>query len=107
RARGHRHAPGSPCGARFRPAPRRRRVVGSDVSDHPVDPGAAGPAGHPPIPSRWRRRPGERMVMTPLMSSIGAMIAFAAVVFIVVLLPVQTFNPKASADWAPLSNAAL
>ena len=45
--------------------------------------------------------------MTPLMSSIGAMIAFGAVVFIVVLLPVQTFNPKASEDWVPLSDAAL
>jgi cytochrome c oxidase cbb3-type subunit II len=77
------------------------------VSDHPIDPGASGPAGPPPLPSRWRRRPGERMVMTPLMSSIGAMIAFAAVVFIVVLLPVQTFNPKASEDWVPLSDAAL
>jgi cytochrome c oxidase cbb3-type subunit II len=47
------------------------------------------------------------MVMTPLMSSLGAMLAFGAVVFVVVLLPVQTFNPKASADWAPLSDRAL
>jgi cytochrome c oxidase cbb3-type subunit II len=77
------------------------------MSDQPVDPGTRGPGGEPGIPSRWKRRPGEHMAMTPLMSSIGAMIAFAAVVFVVVLLPVQTFNPSASADWVPLSDQAL
>jgi cbb3-type cytochrome oxidase cytochrome c subunit/mono/diheme cytochrome c family protein len=47
------------------------------------------------------------MLITPLMAGIGGMIAFLTVVAIVVWLPIHTFDPPASADWAPLSKQAL
>jgi mono/diheme cytochrome c family protein len=47
------------------------------------------------------------MLITPLMAGIGGLIAFFAVVFVVVWLPIHTFDPPPSYDWAPLSNAAL
>jgi cytochrome c oxidase cbb3-type subunit 2/cytochrome c oxidase cbb3-type subunit I/II len=62
--------------------------------------------GAPPIPRGWVRHPRERMLITPLMAGIGGMLAFFTVVFIVVWLPIHTFDPPASADWAPLSNQA-
>ena len=60
-----------------------------------------------PIPRGWQRHPRERMLITPLMAGIGGLIAFFAVVFVVVWLPIHTFDPPPSYDWAPLSNAAL
>src|SRR5438067_1419724 len=62
--------------------------------------------GTPQIPRGWVRHPRERMLITPLMAGIGGMLAFFTVVFIVVWLPIHTFDPPASADWAPLSNQA-
>jgi cytochrome c oxidase cbb3-type subunit 2/cytochrome c oxidase cbb3-type subunit I/II len=70
---------------------------------------SSGPDGHdgtPQIPRGWVRHPRERMLITPLMAGIGGMLAFFTVVFIVVWLPIHTFDPPASADWAPLSNQA-
>jgi cytochrome c oxidase cbb3-type subunit 2 len=67
---------------------------------------SSGPDGRPPIPRGWVRHPRERMLITPLMAGIGGMLAFFTVVFIVVWLPIHTFDPPASADWAPLSNQA-
>jgi len=63
--------------------------------------------GAPQIPRGWVRHPRERMLITPLMAGIGGMLAFFTVVFIVVWLPIHTFDPPPSADWAPLSNQAL
>jgi cytochrome c oxidase cbb3-type subunit II len=71
-----------------------------------VSSGPDGHDGHPPIPRGWVRHPHERMLITPLMAGIGGMLAFFTVVFIVVWLPIHTFDPPASADWAPLSNQA-
>jgi cytochrome c oxidase cbb3-type subunit II len=68
--------------------------------------GRDGRDGTPPIPRGWVRHPRERMLITPLMAGIGGMLAFFTVVFIVVWLPIHTFDPPASADWAPLSNQA-
>jgi len=68
---------------------------------------SSGPDGRPPIPRGWVRHPRERMLITPLMAGIGGMLAFFTVVFIVVWLPIHTFDPPASADWAPLSKQAL
>src|SRR6059058_3270728 len=65
-----------------------------------------GPDGSPQIPRGWVRHPRERMLITPLMAGIGGMLAFFTVVLIVVWLPIHTFDPPASADWAPLSNQA-
>src|SRR2546423_9791821 len=63
--------------------------------------------GRPEIPRGWVRHPGERMLITPLMAGLGGLIAFFVVVFIVVWLPIHTFDPPASADWTPLSNDAV
>jgi cytochrome c oxidase cbb3-type subunit 2 len=60
-----------------------------------------------PIPRGWQRHPRERMLITPLMAGIGGLLAFFTVVFVVVWLPIHTFDPPPSYDWAPLSNAAL
>jgi len=61
----------------------------------------------PQLPRGWVRHPRERMLITPLLASIGGMLAFFTVVAIVVWLPIHTFDPPASNDWAPLSDSAL
>src|SRR5437667_7359350 len=63
--------------------------------------------GHREILRGWVRHPRERMLITPIMAGIGGLMAFFTVVFIVVWLPIHTFDPPASADWAPLANDAL
>jgi mono/diheme cytochrome c family protein len=62
--------------------------------------------GHPEIPRGWVRHPRERMLITPLMAGLGGLLAFFTVVFVVVWLPIHTFDPPPSYDWAPLSNEA-
>jgi cytochrome c oxidase cbb3-type subunit 2 len=47
------------------------------------------------------------MLITPLMAGVGGLIAFFTVVAVVVWLPIHTFDPPPSADWAPLSAQAL
>jgi mono/diheme cytochrome c family protein len=64
------------------------------------------PAEHE-IPRGWVRHPRERMLITPLVAGLGGLAAFFTVVAIVVWLPIHTFDPPASADWAPLSDSAL
>jgi cytochrome c oxidase cbb3-type subunit 2 len=59
------------------------------------------------IPRGWARHPGERMLITPLVAGLGGLVAFFTVVAIVVWLPIHTFDPPPSADWAPLSNQAV
>ena len=59
------------------------------------------------LPRGWVRHPTERMLITPLVAGIGGLLAFFTVVAIVVWLPIHTFDPPASADWAPLSDTAL
>src|SRR3954468_7542981 len=61
----------------------------------------------PPLPRGWGRPPSERMLIPPLMAGVGGLIAFFIVVAIVVWLPIHTFDPPASKDWAPLSNTAV
>ncbi len=63
--------------------------------------------GTTPVPRGWARHPRERMLITPLMAGVGGLLAFFIVVAIVVWLPIHTFDPPASADWAPLSKTAL
>src|SRR5256886_1525274 len=86
--------------------------------------------GKPQVPRGWAMHPRERMgdgretesprvpgggalprrgrmLITPLLAGVGGLIAFFIVVAIVVWLPIHTFDPPASADWAPLSNTAL
>src|SRR5437867_134325 len=47
------------------------------------------------------------MLITPLVAGIGGLFAFFVVVFIVVWLPIHTFDPPPSDDWAPLSSIAV
>jgi cytochrome c oxidase cbb3-type subunit 2 len=63
--------------------------------------------GEPRAPRGWAPHPRERMLMTPLIAGLGGLLAFFAVVFVVVWLPIHTFDPPPSADWAPLSKEAL
>jgi cytochrome c oxidase cbb3-type subunit 2 len=58
-------------------------------------------------PRGWAPHPRERMLITPLVAGLGGLLAFFTVVFIVVWLPIHTFDPPASADWAPLSDTAV
>ena len=60
-----------------------------------------------PSPRGWSPHPPERMLITPLVAGLGGLLAFFTVFFIVVWLPIHTFDPPPSADWAPLSNQAL
>jgi cytochrome c oxidase cbb3-type subunit II len=60
----------------------------------------------PKAPRGWAPHPRERMLMTPLMAGVGGVIAFFAVVFVVVWLPIHTFDPPPSCDWAPLTDDA-
>jgi cytochrome c oxidase cbb3-type subunit 2/cytochrome c oxidase cbb3-type subunit I/II len=47
------------------------------------------------------------MLITPLLAGAGGLLAFFVVVFIVVWLPIHTFDPPPSDDWAPLSSQAV
>src|SRR6266576_1918148 len=60
-----------------------------------------------PRPRGWAPHPHERMLITPLVAGLGGLLAFFTVVFIVVWLPIHTFDPPASLDWAPLSDQAV
>ncbi|MGZ4336654.1 MAG: cbb3-type cytochrome c oxidase subunit II [Gaiellaceae bacterium] len=59
------------------------------------------------LPRGWAPHPHERMLITPLVAGLGGLLAFFTVVFIVVWLPIHTFDPPASADWAPLTDTAV
>jgi cytochrome c oxidase cbb3-type subunit II len=69
----------------------------------PAAPGSAPPG----VPRGWVRHPHERMLITPLVAGVGGLLAFFTVVAIVVWLPIHTFDPPPSSDWAPLSSTAL
>ena len=58
-------------------------------------------------PRGWSPHPHERMLITPLVAGLGGLLAFFTVVFIVVWLPIHTFDPPASYDWTPLSDSAV
>ena len=60
-----------------------------------------------PLPRGWKRHPPERMLITPWVAGAGGLLAFFAVVFVVVYLPIHTFDPPPSADWTPLSSKAV
>ena len=57
-------------------------------------------------PRGWATHPSEKMLITPWVAGIGGLLVFLFVVFVVVWLPVHTFDPPPSADWAPLSTQA-
>ena len=61
----------------------------------------------PILPRGWKRHPPERMLITPWVAGAGGLLAFFAVVFVVVYLPIHTFDPPPSADWTPLSSKAV
>jgi cbb3-type cytochrome c oxidase subunit II len=57
-----------------------------------------------PLPDEEPRR---YILMTPLMAGVGGMLAFLAVVFSMVILPTNTYNPPPSDNWAPLTDDAV
>src|SRR5207244_1079998 len=61
----------------------------------------------PDRPRGWAPHPRERMLITPLVAGLGGLLAFFTVVFIVVWLPIHTFDPPASYDWTPLADSAV
>ncbi len=61
----------------------------------------------PVVPRGWARHPSEKMLITPLIAGVGGLLAFFVVVFIVVWLPIHTFDPPPSNDWTPLSDEAV
>lgn len=67
---------------------------------------SGGDPATPDVPRGWQRHPQERMLITPLLAGLGGLLVFFVVVAVVVWLPIHTFDPPASADWAPLSNQA-
>jgi cytochrome c oxidase cbb3-type subunit II len=58
-------------------------------------------------PRGWSPHPPEKMLITPWVAGIGGLLVFLTVVFVVVWLPVHTFDPPASDDWAPLNAQAV
>ncbi len=66
-----------------------------------------GPTGEGPSPKGWSPHPPEKMLITPWVAGIGGLLVFLTVVFVVVWLPVHTFDPPPSDDWAPLNDQAL
>jgi cbb3-type cytochrome oxidase cytochrome c subunit len=65
------------------------------------------PEDEPRTPRGWSRHPHEKMLITPWIAGVGGLAVFLVVVFVVVWLPTHTFDPPASADWAPLSDQAV
>jgi cytochrome c oxidase cbb3-type subunit 2/cytochrome c oxidase cbb3-type subunit I/II len=61
----------------------------------------------PKRPRGWSAHPPERMLITPWVAGLGGLLVFLAVVFVVVWLPVHTFDPPPSNDWAPLNSQAV
>lgn len=61
----------------------------------------------PVHPKDWPQHPRKKMLMTPLMVTVGAMLAFATVVFMVVFLPTTTFEPEPAANWRPLTDQEM
>ena len=58
-------------------------------------------------PKGWSPHPPEKMLITPWVAGIGGLLVFLTVVLIVVWLPVHTFDPPPSDDWAPLNDQAV
>lgn len=61
----------------------------------------------PVHPESWPPHPRKKMLMTPAMATIGAMLAFSTVVFMVVFLPTTTFEPPPSDNWRPLNEQEM
>src|SRR5256886_4688389 len=58
-------------------------------------------------PRGWAPPPHDRMLIAPWVAGLGGLLAFFTVVFIVVWLPIHTFDPPPSLDWTPLSDQAV
>jgi cytochrome c oxidase cbb3-type subunit 2 len=64
-------------------------------------------AEEPQSPRGWSPHPPEKMLITPWVAGLGGLLVFFAVVFVVVWLPVHTFDPPPSNDWTPLNDQAV
>jgi cytochrome c oxidase cbb3-type subunit 2 len=72
-----------------------------------ADEGEQNQAEEPQAPRGWSPHPPEKMLITPWVAGIGGLLVFLTVVFVVVWLPVHTFDPPPSNDWAPLNDQAV
>lgn len=61
----------------------------------------------PVHPENWPPHPRKKMLMTPLMITVGSLLAFFTVVFMVVWLPTTTFEPPPSDNWRDLTQQEL
>ena len=61
----------------------------------------------PVHPESWAPHPRKKMVMGPYIITIGGMLAFFTVVFMVVFLPTTTFEPPPSENWRPLTELEM
>ena len=57
----------------------------------------------PVHPESWPPHPPRKMLMGPYLITIGGLLAFFTVVFMVVVLPTTTFEPEPSENWRPLT----
>ncbi len=63
---------------------------------------------HPPVATDYMSEEPRRVIlMTPLMSTLGALLVFFSVAVVaVVILPTFTMNPPPSSNWLPFTDAA-
>jgi len=61
----------------------------------------------PVHPESWPAHPPKKMLMHPLIVTVGSMLAFFAVVLVVVFLPISTFEPSPSTNWRALTEAEM
>ena len=57
----------------------------------------------PAHPSNWAPHPPKKMIMSPMILTIGGLLAFFTVVFMVVILPTTTFEPPVSDNYRELT----
>ncbi|OGC76668.1 MAG: hypothetical protein A2Z27_04870 [candidate division Zixibacteria bacterium RBG_16_50_21] len=57
----------------------------------------------PVHPDTWPAHPPKKMLMGPLMVTVGSLLAFFTVVLMVVFLPINTFEPPPSTNWRAMS----
>jgi cytochrome c oxidase cbb3-type subunit 2 len=61
----------------------------------------------PVHPENWPPHPARKMIMSPLVVTLGSMLVFFTVVTMVVILPTTTFEPPPADNWRPLTEQEL
>ncbi|MHB8841783.1 MAG: cbb3-type cytochrome c oxidase subunit II, partial [Candidatus Aquicultor sp.] len=58
-------------------------------------------------PRGWAQHPYKKMLMTPILTFIGGLFAFAVTASCAALLQIFVFNPPVSNEWAPMNDQAM